>query len=226
MICSNCNSENPEGVKFCGQCAAQLINKCPSCGFENPPQFKFCGECATSLGRDSQLVVSPRKPEITPTRQPSPSLGISKEDPAEVAFELAREWTRSSINNVSHMLGLAVTEGTPVLDKVASSLIENQIKQKVEWTYSDPENSSEDKYRVIATGSAPLEVGLLTIKWRATASAEFELLIDTSVNELLWWKMVPKSLKVIPSQETDGLLDKVGEELEKAKGRFQDFFKR
>jgi hypothetical protein len=226
MICPSCGSENPEGMKFCGECSDPLINRCPSCGFDNPPQFKFCGECATSLGRDSQLVVSPPKPEVPPTPQPSPSLGVSKEDPAGVALELAREWTRSSVDNVADTLGLAVTEGTPVLDKIASSLIGNQIKQKVEWTFSDPENAAKDNFRVIATGSAPIEVGLLTVKWRSTASADFELSIDTSKNQVLWWKMVPNSLKVIPSQETDNLLERAGEEVEKAKGWLQDFFKR
>ena len=142
-----------------------------------------------------------------------------------MALELAKEWTRSSIDKVSDMLGLAVTEGTPVLHDIASSLIGNQIKQKVEWTFSDPESTAEDRYRVVATGSTPLEIGLLTFKWRSTASGDFELLIDTSENQLLWWKMVPKSLKVVPSGETDKLQERVGEEVEKVKGWFQGFFK-
>ncbi len=143
-----------------------------------------------------------------------------------MALKVAKEWTRSSIDNVSSTLGLAVMEGTPVLQNVASSLIGNQIKQKVEWTYSDPEDSGGDSYRVIASGSAPIEVGLRTLKWRSTASADFELSIDTSERQVLWWKMVPKSLKVIPSQDADRLRERVGEEVEKVKGRFQDFFKR
>ena len=36
-------------MKFCGNCAAALKNRCPRCGFENPPGFKFCGECAAPL---------------------------------------------------------------------------------------------------------------------------------------------------------------------------------
>ena len=226
MICPICQSENPKGMKFCGECAAPLVNRCPNCGFENPAEFKFCGECATSLGPDSQLAVSPPTPEITPTHQPPQSSEESKENSAEVALKVAKEWTRSSIDNVSSTLGLAVTEGTPVLQNVASSLIGNQIKQKVEWTYSDPEDSGGDNYRVIASGSAPIEVGLRTLKWRSTASADFELSIDTSERQVLWWKMVPKSLKVIPSQDADRLRERVGEEVEKVKERFQDFFKR
>lgn len=226
MICSSCSAENPQGMKFCGECGTPLINRCPGCGFENPPAFKFCGECGTSLVSDSQSAVSPPQSEMTAAPQPSRSSAVSKEDPADVALKVAKEWTRSSIDNVSNMLGLAVTAGTPALHNVASSLIGNQVKKKVEWTYSDPENLSADNYRVIATSSAPLEVGLLTLKWRSTASADFELSIDTSERQILWWKMVPQSLKVIPSEETDRLRERVGEEVEKVKGRFQDFFKR
>src|SRR5712692_5735119 len=49
MLCSSCGSDNPEGVKFCGECGAALQNRCLQCGAENPPRFKFCGECGNSL---------------------------------------------------------------------------------------------------------------------------------------------------------------------------------
>ena len=53
MRCSGCESENPQGMKFCGNCGSPLKSRCPKCGFENPPQFKFCGECAAPLGAAS-----------------------------------------------------------------------------------------------------------------------------------------------------------------------------
>ncbi|HEV8712354.1 MAG TPA: zinc-ribbon domain-containing protein, partial [Candidatus Binatia bacterium] len=49
MHCASCGSENPDGVKFCIECAAPLRKRCPSCGAENLPRAKFCGECATPL---------------------------------------------------------------------------------------------------------------------------------------------------------------------------------
>src|SRR5712692_6706199 len=49
MQCPSCSFDNPAGMKFCGQCGAQLSNRCPQCGFENPPGFQFCGECGTPL---------------------------------------------------------------------------------------------------------------------------------------------------------------------------------
>src|SRR5215813_104354 len=78
MRCASCGFENPEGMKFCGECGVPFKRRCPQCGFENPSQFKFCGECGTSLGaqpspssqRDQQaeqtLPVAPRSAEQSP----------------------------------------------------------------------------------------------------------------------------------------------------------------
>jgi hypothetical protein len=49
MRCSQCGFDNPDGMKFCGQCTAALALVCPNCRFENPPGFKFCGQCTTPL---------------------------------------------------------------------------------------------------------------------------------------------------------------------------------
>src|SRR5229473_249896 len=49
MRCSNCGAENPEGLKFCNECAASFKRQCAKCGFENAPTAKFCGECAAPL---------------------------------------------------------------------------------------------------------------------------------------------------------------------------------
>ncbi|MGH7821029.1 MAG: adenylate/guanylate cyclase domain-containing protein, partial [Candidatus Binatia bacterium] len=49
MKCPACGFDNPQGMRFCGGCAAALERRCPGCGFENPPGFRFCGACATPL---------------------------------------------------------------------------------------------------------------------------------------------------------------------------------
>jgi Double zinc ribbon len=49
MRCPSCGFENPEGMKFCGQCASPLGRRCPQCGFDNPQGFAFCGQCAAPL---------------------------------------------------------------------------------------------------------------------------------------------------------------------------------
>ena len=49
MKCPKCRTENPEGMKFCGECGQKFEIKCPKCGFSNSPSFKFCGECGYQL---------------------------------------------------------------------------------------------------------------------------------------------------------------------------------
>ncbi len=65
MICQQCNFENPEGMKFCGQCGLKLERVCPHCNFSSPPGFKFCGQCGfrfeQSLPPPSQELSSDEK---------------------------------------------------------------------------------------------------------------------------------------------------------------------
>jgi len=49
MQCPKCQFENPEGIKFCGECGTKLERLCPSCNSSSPPNFKFCGECGHKL---------------------------------------------------------------------------------------------------------------------------------------------------------------------------------
>ncbi len=58
MKCPKCQFENPEGIKFCGECGAKLEKLCPSCSSSNPPNFKFCGECGHKL--DVPVETSPK----------------------------------------------------------------------------------------------------------------------------------------------------------------------
>jgi membrane protease subunit (stomatin/prohibitin family) len=51
--CPNCDTVNPEGVKFCQECGARLNLstkvKCQGCGAEFPAGTRFCGECGSQL---------------------------------------------------------------------------------------------------------------------------------------------------------------------------------
>jgi len=68
MKCPRCGYEDPEGMKFCGECGAPLPSRCPQCGSENPPQFKFCGACGTPLPS-----ATPAPPPSLPAESPPPS---------------------------------------------------------------------------------------------------------------------------------------------------------
>src|SRR6516165_5586283 len=53
MICAQCKTENPDGLKFCNECGATFKAPCASCGFENAPTAKFCGNCGSPIGRSA-----------------------------------------------------------------------------------------------------------------------------------------------------------------------------
>src|SRR4030043_2109986 len=61
MKCQGCQFENPENLKFGGECGAKLEKICPHCNSSNLPQFKFCGEC----GHDLTLPARPISKELT-----------------------------------------------------------------------------------------------------------------------------------------------------------------
>ena len=54
MKCPQCSFENPEGMKFCGECGSKLEKRCLACDAVNPANFKFCGECGHKLAITSQ----------------------------------------------------------------------------------------------------------------------------------------------------------------------------
>src|SRR6202789_1817247 len=55
MQCSNCNTANPEGLKFCEQCGAPFKRPCSNCGFGNSAGARYCGECGRPLGATDNL---------------------------------------------------------------------------------------------------------------------------------------------------------------------------
>jgi class 3 adenylate cyclase/tetratricopeptide (TPR) repeat protein len=59
MRCPRCESDNPDGMKFCIECATPLARSCPNCHFVNPPQARYCGQCAASLSGSLPAAASP-----------------------------------------------------------------------------------------------------------------------------------------------------------------------
>ena len=49
MICSSCNADNREGLKFCTECGTPLALRCPDCGAASETGQKFCGECGRAM---------------------------------------------------------------------------------------------------------------------------------------------------------------------------------
>src|SRR6202048_3085679 len=64
MRCQKCSAENPQGAKFCIQCAPPFRRRCQTCGFENPSEARFCAQCAAPLDEAAPIrpVTEPRDP--------------------------------------------------------------------------------------------------------------------------------------------------------------------
>ena len=50
LSCPKCQSDNPDGARFCMSCGASLSLTCESCGATAPPGARFCMECGSPLG--------------------------------------------------------------------------------------------------------------------------------------------------------------------------------
>ncbi len=49
MICPKCQTDLPDGAKFCKKCGQKIEMACPECGKNIPPDSKFCLECGYDL---------------------------------------------------------------------------------------------------------------------------------------------------------------------------------
>lgn len=78
--CPECGFENPEGLKYCENCGAELPQvagieeeaagekiKCPACGNLNDPENKICEVCGEPLVVEAK----PAEPEVEPEQVPA-----------------------------------------------------------------------------------------------------------------------------------------------------------
>jgi class 3 adenylate cyclase len=61
MRCPRCDTDTPDGAKFCIECGTPLRPRCPQCGADVLPRAKFCAECGTPL-----TAQSPAPPAVPP----------------------------------------------------------------------------------------------------------------------------------------------------------------
>jgi class 3 adenylate cyclase/tetratricopeptide (TPR) repeat protein len=110
-------------MKFCGNCAAPLQNKCVHCGFDNPPAFKFCGQCGSPLGSSAKP-----KTSRTETAARRADVRIAAETPASEAPEGERKTVTALFADIKGsmdlMEGLDPEEARAIVDPALALMID------------------------------------------------------------------------------------------------------
>src|SRR6202047_1719842 len=109
MRCPGCNTENPEGAKFCMQCATSLALRCPKCAFENPATAKFCAQCGTPLEATGAVRrISEAGERLAGERRHLTVLFCDLVGSTEIAFQLDPEEWRAIVADYHRAVGQAV----------------------------------------------------------------------------------------------------------------------
>ena len=85
MRCQNCSAENPDGAKFCIECATPIKRRCAQCGFENPPAAKFCAQCGSALSATASGA------PLKAAAPNSSGIRVTLDNPAPLAIEGERK---------------------------------------------------------------------------------------------------------------------------------------
>lgn len=72
MRCPKCDSESPDGARFCSECGQAMPMQCAGCGNLNPPSAKFCSECGAAAA-------------ARPARRASPAIASDTSEAIRVA---------------------------------------------------------------------------------------------------------------------------------------------
>ena len=113
----------------------------------------------------------------------------SGEDRAAIASEVANEWVEENIDAVSDAMVEVLTlapalggllENVPSAKTLLAGAVADQVRDKIDWTFSTPSPQDDVTYRVTATAGLDIEIDppiLSALTY--TATLPFHLLIDT-----------------------------------------------
>ena len=119
------------------------------------------------------------------------------EDRAEIATEVAMEWSQDSIDAVSEVLVellLVAPALRDTLDQVPSAetmlagVVEDRVRDELTWHYSTPTPDGQAVYRVTVTATIEIEIDLpLVGEWPHAVTLPFHLLVDTDAQSVKEW---------------------------------------
>ena len=109
------------------------------------------------------------------------TLGIgcsSTRDPAEIATELGQDYINDNIDYFSEQIAGVITDQNPILREIGGELIEDEVHENVNWTFSQPTAFADDVYQLVATAKTDFEVGVAVLKYTVVMAVPVDLTID------------------------------------------------
>ena len=149
MLCSRCGSENPEGAKFCIQCATPFSHRCQRCGFENPSEARFCAQCAAHLGAVGLSAEAGPRHSLTGERRHLTVLFCDLVGSTEIASHLDPEEWREIVAGYHHAAAQAIER----LGGCVAQYLGDGVMAYFGW----PEAHDNDAERAARAGLAILE---------------------------------------------------------------------
>ena len=116
-----------------------------------------------------------------------------------VATDVARQWTKDKVNEVSAEIAEIVTDEITqglepgavttvvkvALEKMATSVIEDQITDTIRWTFSEPEKTADSQYEVVTTASVTITVPIPLVDDKTyDGSLDIKLTVDIENEEV------------------------------------------
>lgn len=119
-------------------------------------------------------------------------------DSSEIASKVAKDWVNAPVKSVSSEIAKAVVGDNKFLAALASGIIESQINNTVEWRFSQPEEMSKNRYRVIASADSNIGVSVpLFSDKNYDVGVDFVLDIDTSSRKVVSAPIDISSLRIV-----------------------------
>ena len=152
MRCPQCNAENRDGRKFCGECGAALPAPCPACGFANEPGEKFCGGCGIAIGAAAP---APAATSAEVRSQPTGSEGERR--PVTILFSDLSGYTNLSESRDPEDIHRILTHHFEVVDQIVldhGGTIDKHIGDAVMALFGAPVAHGNDPERAVRTALA------------------------------------------------------------------------
>ena len=111
-------------------------------------------------------------------------------DPADTAGEIAREWAKNNVEDISKNISVLVAENNPIAAAAISMVVSSEINKRIEYEYSAPLKLAEDRYEVITTAYADFDIPVLGTY---RASVNYNLEIDTKQKQVTAANLDPGS---------------------------------